>query len=178
MPLPLVELGEARYFLERMPETASEPRGFRLQLERVPVSSQECDVLLQKEFAHRPGCKKWWVGERERIRGDQRMVLFNDKRVEALHIRPVTLVRKWMSRCRKRLISATVSLFKTGRGGDCARNARSLIDGAKPSTRAPPAIQWRWYFDELSGIDVVSACEEQLGKLRAIVDECEQRFQA
>jgi hypothetical protein len=41
MPLPLVELGEARYFLERM-------------------------------------------------RGDQRMVLFNDKHVEALHIRPVT----------------------------------------------------------------------------------------
>ena len=41
----------------------------------------------------------------------------------------------------------------------------------------PPAIQWRWYLDELSGIDVVSACEEQLGKLHAIVDECEQRFQ-
>jgi hypothetical protein len=41
MPLPLVKLGEARYYLERM-------------------------------------------------RGDQRMVLFNDKRVEALHIRPAT----------------------------------------------------------------------------------------
>jgi len=39
-------------------------------------------------------------------------------------------------------------------------------------------MQWRWYLDELSGIDVVSACLGQLGKLRAIVDECEQRFQA
>jgi hypothetical protein len=143
MPLPLVELGEARYLLERMRETAPDHEAFAYNLSAFLSAARSVTFLLQKEFAHRPGCNKWWVGERQRIRGDQRMILFNDKRVEALHIRPAALVRKWMSRCRKRLISATVSSFKTGRGGDCARNARSLIDGAKPTTRAPPAIQYQ-----------------------------------
>ena len=77
-----------------MRETASDHEAFAYNLSAFLSTARSVTFLLQKEFAHRPGCKKWWVGEWERIRGDQRMALFNDERMEALHIRPAALVRK------------------------------------------------------------------------------------
>src|SRR4029450_6867892 len=85
---------------------------------------------------------------------------------------------KLMSRYREQLIAATVSLFKGWtRRGLCSECKKSHQRASDRALVRPPAIQWGWYLDELSGIDVVSGREEQLGKLRAIVDECEQRFQ-
>jgi hypothetical protein len=173
-----IKLGEAQYFLGQMRDTVSDHEAFAYNLSAFLSAGRSVTLLLQREFAHTPGFKEWSVREQDRLKVDQRMVLFNDKRVEAVHIRPVAPNAKVDLSLRETIYASESLLVEKLDAEGNVLETREI--SSPPPTRAPApplSVEWRWYFEELSDIDVVSACEEQVGKLRRIVDECERRFE-
>jgi len=106
------------------------------------------------------------------------MVLFNDKRVEAVHIRPVAPNAKVDVSLRETIYaSESLLVEKLDAEGNVLERRKISSPRRTRAPEPPPSVEWRWYFEELPDIDVVSACEEQVGKLLTIVAECERQFE-
>ena len=111
------------------------------------------------------------------FKADDRMTFFNDKRVETVHIRPVSPEAHVQVEVHEVVhITDAVIVRKMDEDGNVVEERRSESPPPTPVEPRPPRIEWRLHFDELPGIDIVTASTEQLGKLRRVLAECEGQF--
>lgn len=170
------KLLEAKYFLERMTEKQSDRDAFKYNLSAFLAAARSVTLIMQKEFDKAPGFKKWYSEKQAKMQSDEVMKLLNDKRVMTIHqqpVRPHAHVNVGISE--HVVISESISIVITHANGTIERRE------SKPTPPPPPAeteatTEWRWYFDELPGKDIITLCQEQIVKLETLVTECESRF--
>ncbi len=172
------KMGEATYFLDRMKETAADADAFKYNLSAFLSAARSVWNHLRAEHARTPGFKTWAEKKWQDFDADARMKFFIDKRREAVHIRPVSPAAQVKVEVHEVLhMTDAVIVQKMDKEGKVIEERRSVSPPASPPAEPRlPRIEWRWHFDELPDIDVVTASEEQLRKLRHVLDECEDQF--
>ena len=171
------KLLEAKYFLERMIENQAERDAFKYNLSAFLAAFRSVTMIMQKEFNRVAGFTDWYRVQQEKMKADDKMKLLNTKRTMTIHqqlVQPRAHVNVGITE--HITLTDSVSVIVTRADG-----TRERYDSALPKPQANPAktettIQWRWYFDEIFDIDVVTVCQECMTELEAIVSECEQRF--
>lgn len=171
------KLLEAKYFLERMIETQPERDAFKYNLSAFLAAFRSVTLIMQVEFNEISGFADWYKGQQGKMEADDKMKLLNTKRTMTIHQQPVQPHAHVNVSITEHVTTIPcVSIIVTRADGTVERH-----DSRPPETPPTPAktettVQWHWYFDEFSGVDVVTICQECMTKLGTIVSECEQRF--
>jgi len=171
------KLLEAKYFLERMIENQAERDAFKYNVSAFLTAFRSVTMIMQKEFNKVSGFADWYQVQQEKMKANDKMKLLNAKRTMTIHqqlVQPRAHVN--VSTTEHITLTDSMSVIVIRADG-----TRERYGSAPPKPPATPAktettIQWRWYFDEISDIDVVTVCQECQTELEAIVSECEQRF--
>ena len=171
------KLNEARYFLELMAANQNQRESFEYCLSAFLSAAQSVTWFLQKEYDKTAGFKSWYEQQRERLRSDETMKVLHDKRVVTTHCEPLAPhahVNVTTSDAITISDSAVVVVH------DSRGNEVSRIEAERPSRQAPEpkpsTAEWKWYFDEIPGRDLVTVCTEYLGKMDTLVAQCETIF--
>jgi len=169
------KLLEAKYFLKCMIENRAERDAFKFNLSAFLSTFRSVTWIMQKEFHDCPGFPNWYKTQQEKMRADHRMKFLHTKRnvtIKEQTIEPRGHVEVNLT---LQMLSPSVSLTVTAPDGTVVeRYDQTPSEPAKTET----TVQWHWYFKEFPDIDVVAVCQECLDKLKAIVSDCEQRFEA
>jgi len=170
------KLNEAKYFLEHMKENLSDRDAFKYNLSAYLSSARSVTFIMQSEFDKVSGYKEWYSEEQSRMKEDDNMVFFNDKRAMTIHKQPVRPSAHINVGITEQVsIGENFSYVITHDDGTVERG------GSESVTPPPPAkteitSEWLWYFDEFPKKDIVTLCEEHIVKLETLVAECEYRF--
>jgi hypothetical protein len=177
------KLLEAQYFLERMREKSSDRAAFKYNLSAFLSAARSVTFYMQKEFKHTPGFEEWYAAEQEVMRRDPLVPFFVEARNVSLkqqhvptrahvgveHTARVTVRPSWEGVVIR--ADGTKERVETNEPGP---------PSAPEQTDTEPTVEWRWYFKDLPpGVDekdVVALSEAHVGRLEALVSECESRF--
>ena len=171
------KLNEARYFLELMAANESQREPFKYCLGAFLATAQSVTWFLQKEYDKTAGFKSWYEQQRERMKSDETMKVLHDKRVVTTHREPLAPQAHVNI-----AISDTITISDSVQVvmHDSTGNEASRIEAERPSKQAPEpkssTAEWKWYFDEIPGRDLLSVCTEYLGKMDTLVTQCETIF--
>lgn len=173
------KLLEAKYFLERMIESQSERDAFKYNLSAFLTAFRSVTLLMQKEFKNHLGFADWYEIQQGRLKADDKMKLLNTKRTMTIHQQPVQPhARVSVSITEHISLSESVSVVLTHKDGTVERYDTPPPEPPPAPAEGKTTIQWRWYFEEVPDIDVVTVCEECMAKLETVVSECEQTLRA
>ena len=177
------KLLEAQYFLQLMRENSSDRNAFKYNLSAFLSAARSVTFYMQKELKHTPDFEEWYAAEQEVMRRDPLMPFF-------LEARNVSLKQQHVPT--RAQVDVTMTATATGRASvemviiraDGTRERVETDDPEPPSaperTDTEPTVEWQWYFNDLppdvDEKDVVTLSEEHVGKLEALVSECESRF--
>lgn len=171
------KLGEAKYFLDRMGELQNEREPFKYNLSAFLAAFRSITLLMQKEFDKIAGFKDWYEVEREKLKADYKVKKLKDARVDTIHkktVRPKARIDVSMT-ARVTVIASGSAVVKRGNGAVERHNSRPKA--ASPiSAENEPNVRWRWYFNEINDIDVVTFCQECVKELERMVSECVRLF--
>lgn len=172
------KLLEAKYFLERMAENQSTQDAFKYNLSAFLAAARSVTAIMQKEFDKVFGFKDWYEEIQATLQSDDAMRLLRDKRDITIHQQPVRpRAHVNVSITERIALSDSMSIVITRADGTIERQESEPTPGPMPAkTETKPESEWQWYFDELPERDIVTVCEEHIGKLDIIVRECESRF--
>lgn len=175
------KLNEASYFLARMKESPRDQRvPFVYYLSAMVSAARSVTYVIQDEFAHVPGFPDWYLGVRQKMKQDDLMTFMNAIRVENVHkaaVRPKARITIPVS-------AGSVSVEMELEVPGSQPGVRQIV-GLERTVTAPPGTNVDWILSRVpivgedeGGIDreAISASEEWIAKLEAIVDECENRF--
>jgi hypothetical protein len=171
------KLNEARYFLELMAANESQREPFKYCLGAFLTAAQSVTWFLQKECDKTAGFKSWYEQQRERMKSDETMKVLHDKRVVTTHREPLAPHAHVNA-----TISDTITISDSASVvvHDSIGNEVSRIEAERPSRQAsepkPSIAEWKWYFDEIPGRDLLTVCTEYLGKMDTLVTQCETIF--
>jgi hypothetical protein len=172
------KLLEAKYFFECMIDKQSEHDAFKYNLSAFLAAARSVTFIMQKEFDKVLGFKEWYADKQAKMQGDRTMKLLNNKRMMTIHQQPVRPHANVNVSVTLNIPVPSIGYSVEVIGADGA-----VIERRDSKPEPPPApaktekrTEWQWYFDELSGKDVVTVCKGHIGKLEALVGECESRF--
>ena len=171
------KLLEAKYFLGRMIENQAERDAFKYNLSAFLAAFRSVTRIMKKEFDKIPGFTEWYSKREEEMETNARMKLLKDKRNITVHQQPVqpsAHVNVGLGGTVTLTSSLSATIIRAG-GTVEQHNLKSPKLPPTPAKMETP-IQWRWYFSEITDIDVVAVCQECMTKLEAMVAKCEQRF--
>jgi len=180
------KLNEACYFLEQMKEKQSDRDAFRYNLSAFLSAARSVTFLMKPEFHKAPGFKEWYA--KTGVEKDNDMKFFNEKRKMTIHTEPVRPRAKVDVTIYAPTANITISalpptIITTKADGTIERRIEPepTLSPVTPvsdetKTEGKAVTEWRWYFEGLPDKDVVTACEEHLKKLGALVAECESLF--
>jgi hypothetical protein len=170
------KLLEAKYFLERMTENQAERDVFKYNLSAFLAAFRSVTMIMQEEFNKVSGFVDWYQVQQEKMKADDKMKLLNTKRTRTIHQQPVQPRAQVNKSIHEHVtISERVSVILTHADGTVERY-NSAPPEPPPTPVKAETTQWRWYFDEIPDIDVVTVCQKCITELEAIVSECECRF--
>jgi len=170
------KLFEAKYFLDCMIESQDKRDVFKYNLSAFLAAFRSVTMIMQNEFGKVPGFVDWYRVQQDEMKADDKMKLLNTKRTMTIHQKPVqprALVS--VSVTEHITVTNSVSVIVTRADGTVERYDSAPEQPPTPA-KTEPVVQWQWFFDEVSDIDVVTLCQECWRKLESIVLECEQRF--
>jgi len=180
------KLNEASYFLEQMKNKQSDRDAFRYNLSAFLSAARSVTLVMQKEFDKALGFEEWYEKKQEVMKQNGDMKFFNEKRKMTIHTEPVRPRAKVDVTIYPPTANITVSalpptIIITKADGTIERRAEPTVSPVTPVSNEIKAegkavTEWRWYFEELPDTDVVTACEEHIKKLEALVAECESLF--
>jgi hypothetical protein len=189
------KLDEASYFLEKLKGSIEDDRIFSFNLSAFVTASRSVTLIMQKDFQHDPTFCDWHAGKLRSIESDNDFKFFNQLRVATVHthtLRPnkkvgVSIVEPAVP------VSDSVSVRVIQGGKEVEertaqheeRNTQSVSSsGAKAYepfrllgkriSKNKGSKSVSRFFQDRPGEDLVGLCEEHLGKLNKLVDECER----
>lgn len=169
------KLLEAKYFLKRMIENQAERDTFKYNLSAFLAAFRSVTMIMQKEFNKVSRFADWYQVQQGKMKADDKMKLLNTKRTMTIHQQPVQPHAHVNVSISERVITtASISMIVTRADGTVERYNSAPPEPPPTPTKNETTVQWRWYFDEIPDIDVVTVCQECMTKLEAIVSECEQ----
>jgi len=171
------KLFEAKYFLGRMIENQDKRNIFKYNLSAFLAAFRSVTMIMQEEFDKVPGFVNWYRVQQDRMKADDKMRLLNTKRTMTIHQKPVephALVS--VSLTEQITVTDSVSVIVTRADGTVERYDSAPSEQQPVPAKTEAIVQWCWFFDEVSDIDVVRLCQECMTKLESFVLECEQRF--
>ncbi len=175
------KLNEAVYFLARMRDTSPAGDEFGYNLSAFLSAARSVTLLMQTEVKSTAGFEAWWAQELKGVVKNARLLalleLFNDKRVDTVHIRPVVPAAQVEVEVHEVVHMVDAILVQKFDENGQLVETRSGTSPPPPMEPREPRIEWRWYFEELPDVDVITASEEYVGWLSSVVEECERRFQ-
>jgi len=181
------KLLEAEYFFNRMKETQSDRFAFQYNLSAFLSAARSVTWIMQKEFGKLPRFTEWYKKIQIEMRRDGDMKFLKNKRNFTIKEKPPPLREQVDVTIRVPTVNITLMAYPptvivTRTDGTIER-----VEPERPLSPMPTKIdmipsegktttEWRWYFDDLPDKDIVTFCEEQLLKLKALVAECESQF--
>ena len=172
------KLFEAKYFLDRMIESQDKRDIFKYNLSAFLAAFRSVTMIMQNEFGEVPGFVDWYSVQEDRMKVDDRMKLLITKRTMTIHQKPVQPRALVSVSITEQPITITdgVSVVVTRADGTVERYDSAPSKQPPTPAKTETVVQWHWFFDEVSDIDVITLCQECMAKLEPIVLECEQRF--
>jgi hypothetical protein len=171
------KLSEAEYFLDRMVETQADRDAFEYNLSAFLAAFRSVDYVMTAEFDDRPGFANWHRTQVTKVKADKGMKLLVDKRHLTIHKEPVKPRAEIEVKVSETIrVNATASVVVRHKDGTTEVHRSAPKAAKEPAAKSKTEIEWRWYFNELPDVDVVTLCQESVSKLDAIVAECEQGF--
>jgi len=171
------KLLEAKYFLERMVENQDKRDVFKYNLSAFLSAARSVTWIMQREFGKVPGFIEWYRIQQDKMRSDEKMRILGDKRHATTHEEPVRPHAQVGVTVTERLIMTdSVSVVVTHADGTIERSDSTSPPPPPASATTQPNAEWRWSFDEIPDMDVITVCREHMSKLESIVADCERLF--
>ncbi len=177
------KLNEARYFLKLMTENQNERESFRYALSAFLAAARSVTLFMQREYKRIPGFNDWYEKQREWMKKNKTMKVLKGKRDVSIHCEPLTpRAHVNMTVSDGVTLSESVSLVVVkydSQGKEITRietKEPSKEPSKQPPEPEPPTVEWRWYFDEIPGADLLTVCTDYVAELEQLVSECETRF--
>ncbi|MDH5704314.1 MAG: hypothetical protein OEY99_08875 [Aigarchaeota archaeon] len=171
------KLLEAKYFLDRMTENQAERDAFKYNLGAFLSAARSVTLRMQSEFGNVPGFTDWYNVQRDRMKADDKMKILNAKRVATIHQESVDPhAHVHVSITEHMLVSDSVSVDVIRADGTEKRHYSTPPSPPPDPTETVSTVEWRWYFEEIPDMDVITVCKEHVSKLEYIVTECERLF--
>lgn len=171
------KLLEAKYFLERMIENQAERNAFTYNLSAFLSSARSVTLIMQKEFGNVPGFADWYDVQKGKMITDDKMKILDDKRDVTIHQKPIRPRAQVDVRITEHItMTDSVSVLVVRADGTVERHNSMPSPPPPAPTKTESTVEWRWYFDEIPDMDVITVCREHISKLESIVAECERLF--
>jgi hypothetical protein len=171
------KLLEVKYFLERMIETHTERNAFKCNLGAFLSSARSVTWIMQKEFGKVPGFANWYTAQQSKMKADAKMKILDDQRDVTIHQKSISpRAHVNISITEHITVTDSVSVLIIRADGTVERRNSMPPSPPTPPSKTEAMVEWRWYFNEIPDMDVITVCKEHTSKLESIVTECERLF--
>lgn len=174
------KLDEAKYFLEQMKLSIKDRRVFKYNLSAFLSSARSVTFILQKEYARNSKFKEWYGKKQIEMRKDELLNFFVRKRNYVVKKGPLETRAEVSVKVYESIIvsdNVTVALKKhDGTEEIVYQTAESEVKSKQKPKETE--IEYRWFFEDYPGKDVVALCEEYLEKLTEIMEEAKKVAQS
>lgn len=176
------KLNEAAILLAQAQKAAlNEYIVFIANLNAFVSAARSVTLIMQKEFNSIAGFKKWYKDKQRSMKDDKEFEFFNGLRVDTVHIRPFNMSSTYTTEIRGGLSGSSTTIIPLGRVDgrgnlDISDQEPALVDG-KP-VEVQRSTTRSYFFEDKPEEDAVVRCEQHLGKLVDIVNECHRLFLA
>lgn len=158
------KLDEAVYFFQQLEVVFQDDDKFRWNLSAFLIAYRSITLYMQKQYYGVSGFDTWYEEQRKLMEADKELKFMNKVRVESVHTEPVDLGAT-------RRMEFTMNAFIGGK--DDVKPPSILVPDFPDKT----STSRRWFVDNRE-VDIRDYLSRQIGKIKRIVDECEQRFLA
>jgi hypothetical protein len=174
------KLEESKYFLDRTRENINSRKYFSFNLSAFLSSTRSVTWVMQKEFRHCNGFDKWYEDERTQMKKDPQCKFIVDKRDVTVHERTIMPNKKVSVNIKEKKIMVNESVnVKVIRNGNVISESTSI---PRHSIEIPDINEKEKeysisrFFMEYPDDDLLKVCEQYLGKLGELVEECIKLF--
>jgi hypothetical protein len=176
------KLDEANFFFARIRESPTDQRvPFLYYFSAMVSAGRSVTFVMQDEFSPVPGFTDWYGEMQEKMKQDDLMVFMNDIRVENVH--------KALVRPRARVsipVGAGRALIEAELEVPGGQPGIVQFAGFERTVTAPPDTKVDWILslaplgkgESEADREAITASEQWIAKLEALVDECERKFLA
>ena len=191
-----LKLEEAEYYFEELKRNIENDRIFGFNLSAFVTSARSVTFIMQKEFHHIIGFEDWYTNKQRLIQSDNDFKFFNELRVATVHTKALQPNKKVKVSIVEPAISITDSVsVRVIRAGKAVEEHPAQDENmdtqqvpsftkafepfrslGKKSARNKGSRNISRFFKERPDDDLVGLCEKYVGKLKKLVDECEQLF--
>lgn len=171
------KLEESEYFLDRTRENVNSPKYFSFNLSAFLSSGRSVTCVMQKEFRHCNGFNEWYGSEQGQM--DPKFRFFKDMRDVTVHQRTIMPNKKVSVNIKEKIMVNESVNVRVIRNGDVISENTSI---PSPSVEIPDDNEKEkeyhisWFFMEYPNEDLLKVCQQYLGELRKLVEECIKQF--
>ena len=171
------KLMEAKYFLNLMIESQNDRNAFRYSLSAFLSAFKSVDYLMENEFKGNADFHRWHRSKESAVKGNKKMETLLKKRIMTVHLFPVQPKAqvKATFTSQIRISSSALAVVKSDDGAS-QRIESSGQKSSQPAVKNEDKVTFKWYFEEIPDVDVITACTQCLVELETIVSECEKKF--
>jgi hypothetical protein len=168
----LEKLDEAKYFLEQIKSNIENDRALKHNLSAFLSSARSITFVLQNEYSDNPNFGTWYAKKQEEMRNDNLLSFFVNKRNYVVKENSITPIKQriiTISDVGTAYESVTV-MKKNPDGTEVVSQSTEQIAGAhiKPKDTE---VEVKWFFEDYPDKDIITLCEDYLGKLIQILGE-------
>ncbi|MBU4252018.1 MAG: hypothetical protein KKC39_04275 [Candidatus Omnitrophica bacterium] len=166
------KLNEAKYFLEEMRRTSSDPDKFRYELTALLAASRSITLIMQKEFSGKTGFDDWYIHKQSEIKKNPTLKYLHRQRDISHHEHPV--LQHNFDATAQITDSKSTNIILTGTGSSIGILSSPFAN----YTKIYPGISVKYYFSDFADKekDVIDLCQEAIDTIESIVNECENKF--
>jgi|GEM_PF-3718875 len=164
---PKSKLDEVTYFLQRMEECYQNDNHFQWNLSAFLCALRSVPHYLEVEYGSHTGFKEWFKDLVEGLKEDKELVFIKNVRDNNIHTRSVRTGAQKGAR-----VANIVNPIKEGEESHRKQKPMSATD--VPTGRCNTTYER--FFPEYPNIEIITFCKRQFDKVKAFVDDCEDRF--
>lgn len=165
------KLNEAKFFLEKMNRTLSDPTSFRYLLTAFLATGRSVEQIMKEEFAGKLGFSDWHAQKLIEMKNDPTLKYLFKQRNITQHERPV--LQYPIDVVNQTSDGSEISVFLSGTGTDLSASIHLMDSLSKHITTSA-----KYYFIDIpdKGKDILTLCQEAIDTIESIVKECESKF--
>ena len=176
------KLGQAYYALQRMGDTENAKDKFRYNLSDfltaarsvLDFMSKECKSNMRGKHRSVAGFDQWRGVKVEKLKSSRAGKILFEQRDITVHQRTVPLAVNVKLGITLTLPNPVVSVVVHDKEGrEISRSGTgSLIRQQDP----PPILEYKYYFEGVENLDVLTICRDYIQELKRLISECETKF--
>ncbi len=172
------KLNEAQYFLGRMKAVGNDREHFRWNLSAFLSAARSVTMIMNVQYTRFDGYKDWLTGKIKEADSRTGGIIkyLNEQRRLTVHIRPLKPSAFIEVNLTMHLDIGINPAFITGTSATLA--TRALPQQLKiERTAVEETRKQTYFFDDIKDRDILSICGSYIEETKAMVLECEQKFE-